>query len=251
MRRQTNTTSNQQVRLQKILSQAGISSRRAAETLIREGRISVNGKTVTELGTRADPSRDRIAIDGRLLRPAQAAVYLALNKPTGVVTTLSDPEGRPTVRDLIGRVRERVFPVGRLDFHSAGLLLLTNDGELAQRLTHPRYGVRKTYRVKVKGRPDPEQLARLSQGVALEDGVSAPARVRIVEGGERKSWLEIVLAEGKNRQVRRMCEAVGLPVEKLSRIAFGPLKLGKLQVGAARPLTEREVRKLRRMVGLE
>lgn len=205
---------------------------------------------VTELGTRADPSRDKIAIDGRPVRAAQAAVYLALNKPTGVVTTLSDPEERPTVRDLLGRVRQRVFPVGRLDFHSAGLLLLTNDGELAQRLTHPRYGVRKTYRVKVKGNVASEQIERLSKGVALQDGVSAPAQVRVVDAGERKTWIEITLAEGKNRQVRRMCEAVGLPVEKLSRIAFGPLKLGKLEVGAVRPLTEGEVRKLRRIVGL-
>jgi 23S rRNA pseudouridine2605 synthase len=250
MRRQANTTSNQEVRLQKILSHAGISSRRAAETLIREGRVSVNGRVVTELGTKADPSRDKISIDGRLVQAAQTAIYLALNKPTGVVTTLSDPEGRPTVRDLLGRLRERVFPVGRLDFHSAGLLLLTNDGELAQRLTHPRYGVHKAYRVKVKGRVVPEQIEQLTKGVALRDGMSAPARVRIVEAGERKTWLEITLAEGKNRQVRRMCEAVGLSVEKLSRIAFGPLKLGKLEVGAVRALTEAEVVKLRRAAGL-
>jgi 23S rRNA pseudouridine2605 synthase len=250
MRRQANTTSNQEVRLQKILSHAGIGSRRAAETLIREGRVSVNGRVVTELGTKADPSRDKISIDGRLVQAAQTAIYLALNKPTGVVTTLSDPEGRPTVRDLLGRLRERVFPVGRLDFHSAGLLLLTNDGELAQRLTHPRYGVHKAYRVKVKGRVVPEQIEQLTKGVALRDGMSAPARVRIVEAGERKTWLEITLAEGKNRQVRRRCEAVGLSVEKLSRIAFGPLKLGKLEVGAVRALTEAEVVKLRRAAGL-
>jgi pseudouridine synthase len=143
-----------------------------------------------------------------------------------------------------------VFPVGRLDFHSAGLLILTNEGELAQRLTHPRYGVRKTYRVKVNGRVVPEQTEQLSKGVALHDGVSAPAQVRIVEATERKTWLEITLAEGKNRQVRRMCEGVGLSVEKLSRIAFGPLKLGKLPVGAVRPLTEGEVHKLRRVVGI-
>jgi 23S rRNA pseudouridine2605 synthase len=205
---------------------------------------------VTELGTKADPTRDKISIDGRPVRPEQTAIYLALNKPTGVVTTMSDPEGRPTVRDILGRMRQRVFPVGRLDFHSAGLLILTNDGELAQRLTHPRYGVRKTYRVKVKGRVVPEQTEQLSKGVALHDGVSAPAQVRIVEAAERKTWLEITLAEGKNRQVRRMCEGVGLSVEKLSRIAFGPLKLGKLAVGAVRPLTEGEVRKLRRVVGI-
>lgn len=206
---------------------------------------------VTELGTKADPTRDKISIDGRPVRLEQTAIYLALNKPTGVVTTLSDPEGRPTVRDLLGRLRQRVFPVGRLDFHSAGLLLLTNDGDLAQRLTHPRYGVRKTYRVKVRGKVLPEQVAQLSKGVSLHDGVSAPAQVRIIDEAERKTWLEITLAEGKNRQVRRMCEGVGLSVEKLSRTAFGPLKLGKLEVGKVRPLSEGEVRKLRRVVGIE
>ncbi len=204
---------------------------------------------MTELGTKATP-KDRIAIDGRPLRAAQALVYLALNKPVGVVTTLSDPEGRPSVRDLLGNMRTRVFPVGRLDFHSAGLLLLTNDGELALRLTHPRYGVRKTYRVKVKGAPDGEALTRLHKGIQLPDGMTAPAQVRVVEKAEKKCWLEITIAEGKKRQVRRMCEAVGLPVEKLVRIALGPLKLGKLATGQLRQLTLAEVDKLRLSVGL-
>ncbi len=170
---------------------------------------------------------------------------MLLNKPVGVVTTLADPRGRTTVRDLLGRIRQRVFPVGRLDFNSSGLLLLTNDGALAMRLTHPRYGVRKTYRVKVRGQPDARSLVRLTRGVRLSDGKTSPATVRVVETGERKSWFEITIAEGKPRQVRRMCEAVGLPVEKLARIAFGPLKLGSLPAGHFRFLTQVEVAKLR------
>jgi len=199
---------------------------------------------VTTLGTRAHPQRDRIAIDGKPLRAAAPLAYILLNKPVGVMTTLADPEGRPTVRDLLGGVRQRVFPVGRLDYHSAGLLLLTNDGDLALRLTHPRYGVRKTYQVKVKGHPEPTQLAALAQGVRLPDGVTGPAAVRVLSTRERKAWLELTLAEGKNREVRRMCEAVGLPVEKLVRVALGPLKLGKLAVGAWRHLEPAELAKL-------
>jgi pseudouridine synthase len=205
---------------------------------------------VTQLGTKANPGTDRITIDGRPLRPAGEPLYILLNKPVGVVTTLSDPEGRPTVRDLLPDVRARVFPVGRLDFHSSGLLLLTNDGELALRLTHPRYGIRKTYRVKVKGAPGPEALAQLAAGVRLEEGVTAPAEVRIERNQEGASWIEITISEGRKREVRRMCERVGHPVEKLTRARLGPLKLGKLAPGEHRPLTEREVHELRRTVGL-
>jgi 23S rRNA pseudouridine2605 synthase len=201
----------------------------------------VNGRTITELGTRANPNRDRIAIDGKPLRHAAPPAYILLNKPVGVVTTLADPEGRPTVRDLLAGVRQRVFPVGRLDYHSGGLLLLTNDGDLAMRLTHPRYGVQKTYEVKVKGRPDAAALDALRRGIRLPDGRTAPALVRVIESNERKTWLQITLAEGKNRQVRRMCEAVGLLVEKLVRTALGPLKLGKLPAGAWRVLSGEEV----------
>jgi 23S rRNA pseudouridine2605 synthase len=200
---------------------------------------------VTELGTRAHPQRDRIAIDGKPLRPAAPLAYILLNKPVGVMTTLADTEGRPTVRDLLVGIRQRVYPVGRLDYHSAGLLLLTNDGELAQRLTHPRYGVRKTYQAKVKGSPAAAQLAALTHGVRLPDGVTGPASVRVLTAREHKAWIEIVIAEGKNREVRRMCEAVGLPVEKLVRVALGPLRLGKLAVGAWRHLEPQEVAMLR------
>jgi 23S rRNA pseudouridine2605 synthase len=203
---------------------------------------------VTTLGTRAHPQRDRIAIDGKPLRAAAPPTYILLNKPVGVMTTLVDPEGRPTVRDLVAGVRARVFPVGRLDYHSAGLLLLTNDGDLAMHLTHPRYGVRKTYHVKVKGQPSAAQLTALARGVRLADGVSAPAEVRVLEARDRKAWLAITLAEGRNRQVRRMCEAVGLSVEKLTRVALGPLKLGKLPLGAWRMLDGREVAMLRAAV---
>jgi 23S rRNA pseudouridine2605 synthase len=237
-------------RLQKILSRAGIASRRKAEELIQAGHVRLNGQVVTQLGTKANPRTDRITIDGRPLRLADEPLYILFHKPVGVVTTLSDPEGRPTVRDYLRGVRARVFPVGRLDFHSSGLLLLTNDGELALRLTHPRYGIRKTYRVKVKGSPTPEALAQLAAGVRLEEGVTAPAEVRIARGSEGKTWLEITLGEGRRREVRRMCEQVGYPVEKLSRTRLGPLTLGKLPPGEHRMLTEREVRQLHYAVGL-
>jgi len=205
---------------------------------------------VTQLGTKALPQTDRITIDGRPVRPVAEPLYILLHKPVGVVTTLSDPEGRPTVRDLLPDVRVRVFPVGRLDYASSGLLLLTNDGELALRLTHPRYGVRKTYRVKVKGAPTAEALAELTAGVRLEEGRTAPAQVRAERTRDGKTWLEITLGEGRKREVRRMCERIGHPVEKLRRVRLGPLTLGKLAPGQHRMLTEREINDLFRAVGL-
>ena len=209
----------------------------------------MNGRTVTELGTKADPNKDRITVKGRPVHAASTEhVYLLLHKPTGVVTTLLDPQGRPTVRDLLPGVRQRVFPVGRLDYHSSGLLLLTNDGELTQRLTHPRYGVEKTYEVKVKGAPSAEAIARLESGIYLDTGKTAPARVHVLATREGKTWMQIVIAEGKQHQVRKMCLAVGLPVEKLQRIRLGPLKLGKLPVGHVRPLTPEEVARLKSAV---
>ena len=238
-------------RLQKILSRAGIASRRKAEELIQAGKVRVNGQVVTRMGTTANPRTDRITVDGRQLPPPTEPVYILLNKPVGVVTTLSDPEGRPTVRELLSDVRGRVFPVGRLDFHSSGLLLLTNDGELALRLTHPRYGVRKTYRVKVKGTPTADTVAQLARGVRLDEGVTAPAEVRVERTGEGKTWLELIIREGHNREVRRMCEAVGHPVEKLTRVHLGPLSLGKLAPGQHRHLTDREIYELQRATGLE
>lgn len=205
---------------------------------------------VTELGTKASPSRDRITVDGKPVHLAQDLVYLILHKPIGVVTTMSDPQGRPSIGQMIAGMRPRVYPIGRLDFHTAGLLLLSNDGELALRLTHPRYGIRKTYRVKVKGDVNSEALDVLRRGVPLSDGRTQPAFVRIAERSERKAWIEITIAEGKHRQVRRMCEHVGLSVEKLVRTRLGPITLGNLLPSNFRQLTSEEVSKLRRAVGL-
>jgi pseudouridine synthase len=234
-------------RLQKILSQAGVASRRAAEDLIREGRVRVNGRVVEELGTRADPTRDRITVDGRAALPRKLH-YVAYHKPVGVVSTMSDPEGRPAIGDVVRGLRDHLFPVGRLDYESSGLVLLTNDGELAQRLTHPRFQVPKVYRVKVRGRPDETALERLRRGVRLVDGMTAPADVQVEAVLPSKARLKMVLREGRQRQVRRMCEAVGHPVDRLSRVSIGPLRLGTLAIGATRELTAREVLALRHAV---
>ncbi len=209
--------------------------------------MKVNGRTVTELGTRATPD-DRISLDGKPLARTRAPIYVALHKPAGVVTTLRDPEGRPTVRALLPRDLPRVFPVGRLDVQSTGLLLLTNDGELAARLTHPRHHVARVYRVKVRGKLDERALARLRRGVRLDDGPTGPAEVTVEKELPTKSWLRITVHEGRRHLVRRMCHAVGHGAEKLQRIAIGPLELGHLGLGASRMLTPGEVRALRRAV---
>jgi pseudouridine synthase len=237
-------------RLQKILSHAGIAARRAAEELISEGRVQVNGKVVTELGSKADLRKDRIVVDGQPLQAPGPLRYVILHKPIGVVTTASDPEGRPTVVELMPRRYGRLFPVGRLDYHTSGLLLLTNDGVLAMRLAHPRYGVEKTYRAKVRGVPSKDVLISIGGGVQLDDGRTAPAGVRLLRTVGEKAWLEITLREGRRREVRRICERVGFPVEKLRRIQLGPLALGTLPIGTCRQLTVREVVALRRAAGL-
>lgn len=236
-------------RLQKILARAGVASRRQAERLIREGRVKVNGRVVRELGVRADPFHDHIRVDGRRIRTAPA-LYYVFHKPVGVVTTLSDPQGRPCIGDLAQELPARVFPVGRLDVNSAGLLLLTSDGPLAQRLTHPRYKIPKQYRVKVRGLPDEKALGRLRRGIRLEDGLTRPATVVLERTRGKKSWLRVTLTEGRRRQVRRMCETVGHPVEKLVRVQLGPLSLGGLRPGLLRPLAPEDVAALRRAVGL-
>jgi pseudouridine synthase len=218
--------------------------------MILEGRVRLNGQVATELGTKADPRTDKITVDGRPLNLSQPLIYLILNKPVGVVTTAADPEGRPTVMQLLPRLPARVYPVGRLDYHSSGLLLFSNDGELAMRLTHPRFGVPKVYRVKVRGIPTPETMERWRSGVRLEEGKTAPAQVRIVRSGEGKAWLEMTLSEGRRREIRRMCEYVGHPVEKLQRVSLGPISLGKLHVGEHRLLRAREVSALRAAAGL-
>ncbi|MFM7735861.1 MAG: pseudouridine synthase [Alphaproteobacteria bacterium] len=227
-----------------------MASRRAAEDLIREGRVQVNGKTVRELGTKADPTRDRVTIDGRPVRPGRLR-YLAFHKPVGMVCSMADPEGRASIGDVVREMREHVFPVGRLDWESSGLVLLTNDGDLAQRLTHPRYGVEKVYRVKVRGLPDDDAIARLRRGVRLVDGPTAPAEVVVEKRLDRKTRLRITVREGRNRLVRRMCEAIGTPVDRLSREAIGPLRLGRLRVGEVRELADGEVLALRRATRLE
>ena len=236
-----------QIRLQKILSQAGISSRRAAEKLIAEGRVSVNGETIREMGVKADPAIDDIRVDGRRVKSAERPRYILLNKPKGYVTTRSDPQRRPTVIDLVSGVREYVYPVGRLDYDSEGLLLLTNDGDLAARLTHPRHGVERTYEARVAGMPDGDALDRLRRGIPLDGHRTLPAKVVLVHEKRRdgNGLLRITIREGRNRQVRRMCEAVGHPVKTLRRIRFGPLEGRGLGVGQWRELTPAEVEKLK------
>ncbi len=234
-------------RLQKLLSRAGVASRRAAERLIVGGRVTVNGRVVSELGAKVDPAKDDIRVDGERLHKPKLA-YFALYKPSAIVTTLDDPEGRPTVRDLLPRGLGRVYPVGRLDYHSAGLLLLTNDGDLAARLMHPRYRIPRTYRVKVAGHPAPAALLRLRRGVKLEDGVSGPAQVDVESKLPGKTWLRITIREGRRREIRRMCEAIGHLADRLVRVRYGPIDLGRLRPGELRPLTEPEVRALRAAV---
>ncbi len=216
--------------------------------MIAEGLVTVNGKVVRELGTKVDPTRDHVKVNGRHLRAVQPYVYLMLNKPKGVVSTLEDPEGRPTVKDLLRGVSVRVFPVGRLDFDSEGLMLLTNHGDLAQALLHPRYHVPKTYLIKVKGVLTREEMDRLGRGVTLEDGPTGPATVRPVRKAEQNSWLEITIHEGRKHQVKRMLEAIGHPVLKLTRVRFGPLSLGDLEPGEFRYLTDREANVIRDLV---
>lgn len=233
-----------QERLQKILSQAGITSRRAAETLITSGRVAVNGQTVSVLGSKADALKDRITVDGKPITVPDKKIYILLNKPSGYVTTLNDPDNRPIVSDLIKDINSRLFPVGRLDFNTEGLLLLTNDGEWANRLAHPSHEVAKEYLVKVRGLITPEILRTLSTGVKLDDGMTAPAKVAIVRVHEKNSWLSITIHEGRYRQVRRMCEALGLLVARLTRVSYGSISIGNLKVGEYRHLLPEEVASL-------
>jgi len=236
------------IRLQKMIAGTGLASRRKAETLIACGRVTVNGRVVTELGTKVDPERDHVKVDGKHLSTAQPFVYLMLNKPRNVMSTLDDPGGRTTVKDFLHGVSVRVFPVGRLDFDSEGLMLLTNNGQLAEALLHPRYHVPKTYLIKVKGVLTDEEIRQLERGVRLEDGMTSPAIVKKVKKAEQNSWLEITIREGRKHQVKRMLESVGHPVIRLMRVKMGPLSLGNVGPGEFRFLTDREANALRELV---
>lgn len=237
------------LRLQKFLARAGVASRRGSEDLMTAGRVSVNGRVVTELGAKVDPREDLVEVDGIPVALAEGPVYLALNKPRLVVTTMRDPEGRPTVASLVPVAEHPgLFPVGRLDYDTTGLLLFTTDGELSHRLLHPRWKVPKTYRALVDGAPDVCDAKQLRQGIMLDDGMTAPALVRTVEHRGLKTLMEITISEGRKRQVRRMFGAVGHPVLELERVSFGPVDLGVLEPGAWRYLSEREVASLRAAV---
>jgi len=233
-------------KLQKFLSAAGVASRRHAEVMIGQGRVTVNGAVAT-LGMRVVEG-DVVRVGGVEVGP-QAPVFFLLNKPTGVVTTMEDPQGRPTVADLVpGDVR--VYPVGRLDVDTSGLLLMTNDGEIAHRLMHPSFGVQKTYQVLVDGRVDPKDVKRLAEGIELEDGMTAPAEAKVVDASGGRTVIELTIHEGRNRQVRRMCDAIGHPVVELVRTKYGPLNLAGVKPGTIRPLQDAEIRRLRKAAGL-
>lgn len=230
-------------RIQKILAQMGVASRRKAEELIIEGRVTVNGKIAT-LGMKADIEKDHIKVNGKLLLKPEKKIYLMLNKPRGVVTSLYDPEGRPTIKDLLKDIKYRVFPVGRLDYDSEGLLLITNDGDFAHSILHPSKKIPKTYLVKAKGKLSDEKIQILREGVYLEDGITAPAKVIKIRESEKNCWLQITIYEGKKRQIRRMLEKIGHPVLRLKRIAIGNLRLSGLKPGEYRILTQRDIEKL-------
>jgi pseudouridine synthase len=243
------------MRLNKLLSAAGVASRRAADELIQQGRVAINGRVVTTLGTQADPARDDVRVDGRRVRATAARRYVLLYKPRGVVSTRTDPQRRTTVIDLLARagITGYFYPVGRLDFDSEGLILLTNDGEFAERVTHPRYELERTYEAQVEGVPDERDLERLRRGVVIDGRRTAPARVRLVRvvkaRGATQAVLEIALHEGRNRQVRQMCDAIAHPVARLRRTRIGPVTDRGLKPGILRDLTPAEVRSLMKPAG--
>lgn len=233
-------------RLQKVIAAAGLASRREAEKWITAGRVSVNGR-VASLGESADPEKDQVEVDGRTLSVEGKKYYLLLNKPIGYVSTRRDPEGRPVVTDLVREIPARLYPVGRLDLNTEGLLLLTNDGALAHHLAHPRHQVEKTYLVRVRGALSREALEKLERGVLLEDGMTAPARVEKVRSAGSHSWFHLTIREGRNRQVRRMCETVGFQVSRLKRIRIAFLEIDELPSGKFRHLSSQEVAELKKL----
>ncbi len=237
-----------QERIQKIMANMGIASRRKAEEMIAEGRVFVNGRTA-ELGMKADPERDFIKVDGKRLVNPEPKVYFAFHKPREVVSTLEDPEGRKTVKEFFKKVKWRVYPVGRLDYHSEGLLLVTNDGEFANLVLHPSKKISKTYEVKVEGVLAEEEMEKLRTGIRLEEGVTRPAKVKPLRKTQANSWVEITIQEGKKRQIRRMMDRVGHSVIKLKRTSIGGIKLGVLPPGQYRPLEIAEIEHIRKEIG--
>jgi len=235
-------------RIQNILAKVGIASRREAERMVVEGRVSVNGKVVQTLGFKADPSKDHIKVDGRRLTPFEPKVILLLNKPRGYLSTVKDPKGRPTVLDLLKNLKWRIYPIGRLDFDAEGLLLLTNDGDLAHLLSHPRFSIPKTYWVKVAGVPEEKKLMRLKRGVMLEDGRAKAVSCSLIRQREKNSWVRVVVTEGRNHLVKRMFSAIGHTVLKIKRIEYGPIQLGDIAFGQFRYLTAEEMEKLKRLM---
>lgn len=242
--------SEEGVRLQKVLAAAGVASRRASEILIDEGRVEVNGEVVVEQGRRVNPATDHIRVDGARIPPARNHRYLVLNKPRGVVASMDDPEGRPCLADYLPRGKERLFHVGRLDTPTEGLIILTNDGEFAHRLAHPSYEVPKTYLVEAAGVMDNRSLRRLEKGVTLEDGPIKADKIQLKARGQDRTLLEVTIHSGRNRIVRRMMDTVGHPVDRLSRIAIGPVRLRNLQIGESRDLTREELGALLDLVAM-
>jgi len=239
-----------EIRLNKYLSQRGAASRREADRMIQEGRVAVNGRVVQDLGHKIDDGRDRVAVDGRKIKPGRELVYMMLNKPKGFLVTLADPLGRATIKDLVPSLPDGVNPVGRLDKDSEGLLLLTNDGELANRLTHPRYEIPKIYIVCVEGRVSREEIDKLEKGVPIEGGRTAPAKVKALESRSQSSVLQVEIHEGRKREVRQMCESVGHEVVRLMRVSFAGIRLENLLNGQWRFLKKEEVHRLKRLAGL-
>ncbi|OPY58909.1 MAG: Ribosomal large subunit pseudouridine synthase B [Pelotomaculum sp. PtaU1.Bin035] len=238
-------------RLQKVMARAGVASRRRCEEMITAGMVKVNGKVITELGTKVDPERDKIVVGDETLFLSDKKYYLALYKLRGYISTLHDEKGRKKVIDLLKGVDGRVYPVGRLDYDSEGLLLLTNDGDLTYAMTHPKRQIKKTYLARVQGVPAPARLAQMADGLILEDGPTAPARVRLVSEREGNALLEITINEGRNRQVRRMCEYIGHPVLRLQRTRMGNISLDALRPGQYRHLAEEELKRLKELAGVD
>lgn len=247
LRQRSNGNKELLERLQKIISAAGIASRRKAEELIRDGLVTVNGKVIRELGSKAEPAKDHIKVNGRLINPKQRRVCIVLNKPKNYITTMQDPEGRPTVLTLLKGIKGRVYPIGRLDYDTEGLLLLTNDGELANALMHPRTEIQKTYQVKIKGVLEDEEIAKLEEGVSLFGKKTAPALVKKLGKTEENSWIEMKIHEGRNRQIKNMLFKLNHPVLKIKRVRYAFLNLDDLPTGMFRYLDSREMKKLKNL----